>query len=206
MIVQKRAAGKNIEVYVGLQKGCFVQIKRVLFEESIRSYDDVIARVITRGRSVVKSVFQASLNDSYYQSLMEKMILKDSYSLSVKSHSAMESKIFMEMPENCMVFYLDSKTKWRLLAKLHDLTISIPTTFESFLFDYYKNYYPAEVVQYAFADPKLIKRVYATEQIEAGEKFYFEPLFFDSADEDFIVIANKANNSIKALYLTNCAA
>lgn len=206
MIVQKRAAGKNIEVYIGLQKGCFVQIKRALFEESIRSYDDVIARVITRGRSVVKSAFQTSLNDPDYQSIMQRMVLKGSYSLSVTSHSALERKIFIEMPENSMVFYLDSKTKWKFLAKLHNLTISVPESFESFLYSYYKNHYPDEVLQYAFADPKLIKRVYATEQTEAGEKLYFEPLLFESEAEDFIVVSDQANTNIQQLCMSAYAA
>lgn len=179
---------QKINAFIGLQKGNIIEIKMVVFTHMVESYDDILAWITLRGRSLVKSAFQADPRDPEYKNIMQRMSLKGFYELTTNNHKILDRNLYTELPNQSIIFFLDSTTNWKVLSKVTDLNISTPTDIESIYREYYTNHYPPEVVKHAFSKPKIAKRVYSASESKDAEVFYFEPILFESDELEMLVV------------------
>lgn len=182
----------KIDVWIGYQKNSNIHIQFLEFsiplKKDVQSIEEIFASIILRGRDITKNVFNSihsSNSPKEFFDACKPLSLEGSYRFTDYCYNLEERHVKI-VPLNAIVFYLDSQTTWRVVANLPDLQVKSPTPFINILKQNYKDFYPKEVYDFAFADPKNPLRVYTVEEKDGQEIFHFE-LLFKNDDEDKIL-------------------
>lgn len=174
-------AERPITVYVGLQRDNFITLRKVVFAKQDLDMDFVLASVILRGRKQVKDVVTEARDENHLAKLCSAMELEDVFKYSPTHYITTElSNLFESINDNVVVLFLDEKTKWHMVSNVKDFVYKKPTLITEVYKQYYKAFYPAEILNKAFSNPKDILRVYDYYEDEEGEHYLMESLFSDS--------------------------
>lgn len=182
----------SVDVWIGYQKKSNIHLRFLEFSTPLKkdgqSIEEIFAAIILRCRDITKNVFNSihsSNSPEEYIDACKPLSLEGSYQFTDQYYDLDERQVKI-VPLNTIVFYLDSQTTWRVVANLPDLQVKTPTPFINILKQNYKDFYPQEVYDFAFADPKNPLRVYTVEEKNGHEIFHFE-LLFKNDDEDKIL-------------------
>lgn len=172
----------NIAVWVGFQKKDTIVMHRLDFKKPIsdddQGIDDLFSMIVMRSRDAAKTIFNGSplIDQEELDELSKSLVLDDFYKFTALKQSIDERNL-KTVPYGNILFYLNSKTNWSVVANLPKLKILTPTPFLSVLQKHYLDHYPEAVYNHAFSDRKNPLRVYAVEELNDKEIFYFEHIF-----------------------------
>lgn len=193
---------QEIAVFVGMQKNNRVHLRSLIFNPEIPlTLDLIFASVVMRHRQVVKGLFNSSNHDDIIKAAgpmqIEGLFEIDTTEAFVCSIENIHKSIRGET----IFFFLNQDGVWVMNGYCDNLGIDTPVPVTNVFKSYYKLFYPQEVLDFAFKDPKEPKRVYQVEEYDGVEDFLFESLFQESDIIEHVVveIKPKENEELKEL-------
>lgn len=179
-------------IFIGIEKNNAVHINHLEFCEGVDlNLDLILASVVMRHRQITKHVFNTS-SLATKRKAAEALEIEDLFKLDLENNLSCETKfVGIGLPRNMLVFFLGMDSIWKVVGHYDILALEVPIPAVELYKHYYALHYPKAVSEYAFADPKNIKRVYQVDETEDGEDFLFEPLFTHSDIIDHVLCPSK---------------
>lgn len=186
----------EIGVFIGMQKGNRVHVRQLVFNPDIPlTLDLILASVVMRHRQVVKGLFN-STNRSDIAKAAKSMEIDGLFEISTSGCFPCHMDHIHEcLAGEGLIFFLNQDGVWMMNGYCDTLSIDKPVPVVDVFKAYYKSYYPPEVLDFAFKDPKEPKRVYQVDEYDGVEDFLFEPLFLDSDIIEHVVVKTSPEDS-----------
>lgn len=174
-------------IFVGMEKNNSIHINHLVFEESVDlDLDLVLASIVMRHRQITKHVFNTSDLEERRKAAVA-LEIEGLFKLDTQTNLSCPTKhIGDSLPSNMLVFYLASDSIWKVVGFYDILALQASIPVVELYKRYYALHYPKVVSEYAFTNPKDIKRVYQVDQLDDGEDFLFESLFIESDIVDHV--------------------
>lgn len=187
---------QRIAVFVGMQKNNRVHVRSLIFNPEIPlTLDLIFASVVMRHRQIVKGLFNTSNYDEIVEAA-KPMQIEGLYKIdSTEHYSCLIENIHKSIQGETLIFFLNQDGVWMMNGYCDTLSIEVPAPVIDVFRAYYKSYYPQEVLDFAFKDPKQPKRVYQVDEYDGKEDFLFEPIFQESDIIEHVVVEIRPNES-----------
>lgn len=187
---------QEIAVFVGMQKNNQVHLRSLIFNPEIPlTLDLIFASVVMRHRQVVKGLFNSSNHDHIVKAAGP-MQIEGLFEINTTEIFACSlDNVHKSIRGEEIIFFLNQDGVWVMSGYCDNLGIDTPVPVANVFKSYYKLFYPQEVLDFAFKDPKEPKRVYQVEEYDGVEDFLFEPLFQESDIIEHVVVAIKSEEN-----------
>lgn len=190
--------GEDIQVFVGMIQNGMLKMRWLAYDTPVKTFDDVLSTIILRGRPRIKAATSLYRNKKEAEEASAGMSLEGVYHIDVNNYLECSKNTWnSNVPPNVIIFFLDEKSQWQMFSSCAEYLIETPKLVKSVYKDYYTEFYPKQVVDFAFADPKDIKRVYDFEEVDDHEDYFMESLFIDSdvTEHVYVPIAEPQNQA-----------
>ena len=184
-------------IFLGIEKDREVYIRSLDFKDGIEvDLDLVFSSVVLRHRKILKEIFN-STNQNHLDSAAKKLQIEDLFDVNTETSLVCDSEHLVSSCdlEDFLLFYLSKDQKWMIVGNYDILQIPEPKPFVDVLKNHYEFYYPNEVTEFCFKDPKDIKRVYLVEEHNGMEDFHIESLFIESDVVEHVYVPLKSTQA-----------